>query len=190
MQLRDDNNDGLQERRYSWGNAKWATGPCRPSCTYVRSRALVVWHGGRAAAAPEKHSQPGRGRKGGKERGISSGLVSLLLLLLSSLLVLSIHVFSTLPREILLTRPLARFRAYIHARHFYTILCSFSLLLHFFATSFSALLFSFHPPSGGLAAYHACCFIRPYPGSTFQDLVPNLTFFTVSNQRIVALISS
>lgn len=27
MQLRDDNNDGLQDRRYSWGNAKWATGP-------------------------------------------------------------------------------------------------------------------------------------------------------------------
>lgn len=33
MQLRDDNNDGLQDRRYSWGNAKWATGLCRPSCT-------------------------------------------------------------------------------------------------------------------------------------------------------------
>lgn len=189
MQLRDDNNDGLQERRYSWGNAKWATGPCRPSCTYVRSRALVVWHGGRAAAAPEKHSQPGRGRKGGKERGISSGLVSLLLLLLSSLLVLSIHVFSTLPREILLSRPLACSRTYIDARHFYAILRSFSLLPHFFATSFSALLFSFDPSPRGLAAYRACCFIRPHRSSTVQDLVPNLTFFTVSNQRVVLAIS-
>lgn len=37
MQLRDDNNDGLQDRRYSWGNAKWATGLCRPSCTFARS---------------------------------------------------------------------------------------------------------------------------------------------------------
>ena len=63
MQLRDDNNDGLQDRRYSWGNAKWAKGPCRPSCTFAPARSgMADGSGGKQA-----------GRKGGKERGISSG---------------------------------------------------------------------------------------------------------------------
>lgn len=59
MQLRDDNNDGLQDRRYSWGNAKWATGPCRPSCTFACL--VVAWRTG--------------GKQAGKagRRGISSG---------------------------------------------------------------------------------------------------------------------
>lgn len=44
MQLRDDNNDGLKDCRYSWGNAKWATGPCRPSCTFACL--VVAWRTG------------------------------------------------------------------------------------------------------------------------------------------------
>lgn len=60
MQLRDDNNDGLQDCRYSWGNAKWAKGPCRPSCTFACF--VVAWRSG-------GNKQAGKAGR----RGISSG---------------------------------------------------------------------------------------------------------------------